>query len=95
MYFKSDLSGCLISLLFFLLALYLLKELWWLIVGIALIVVVFYWGKKIYLYLVNSKKIKDAEYNPQMGEVYKVCPFCNAKLKVTAITCPYCGKSLN
>ena len=43
-----NISGCLISLLVFLLALYLLKELWWLIVGIAVIIIAAYWGKKIY-----------------------------------------------
>ena len=42
-----------------------------------------------------QKEEADKNYTPQMGEVYKVCPYCNTKVKVTAITCPNCKKELN
>ena len=93
MYFNF--SGCLVSFLIFLLIFLIIKELWWLIVGIVLVLIVFYWGKLKYLYIVNKEKIKESTYNPQMGEVYILCPYCNSKVKVTAITCPNCGRALN
>ncbi len=95
MYFSSGSLGCIAFVLISLIALYLLKELWWLIVGITVIVIVFYWGKKIYLLLKNGKNMANSEYNPQMGEVFKICPYCNAKVKVTEVTCPNCKRALN
>ena len=94
MYIRGDFSGCLVSILLFLLALYLLKELWWLIVGLALIIIAAYWGRKIYL-LVAENKLKKGNYEPQTGEVYKVCPYCNSKVKITERTCPNCRHALN
>lgn len=90
-----NISGCLISALIFLLLLYLLKELWWMIVGIAVILIAAYWGKKIYYIVKNEKDIKNANYNPQMGEVFKICPYCNSKVRVTEVTCPNCKRALN
>ena len=91
MYFNF--SGCLIFLLIFLITLYLLKELWWLIVGIAVIITVAYWGRRIYMLLYEKEKNK--EYTPEMGEVFKICPYCNSKIKVTEIKCPVCKRELN
>ena len=95
MYFRSDFSGCLISLILFLLLLSLLKELWWLIVGIAVVLIVAYWCRKIYLLLLNNKNEQYNKYNPEMGEVFKICPYCNSKVRVTEITCPVCKRALN
>ena len=95
MYFRGDISGCIISVLIFLLGIYLLKELWWLIVGIAIIIIVAYWGKRIYFLLKESKETNSSQYNPQMGEVFKVCPYCGNKMKVTETICPECKKELN
>ena len=95
MYISGNIPGCLVSLLIFLLSLYLLKELWWIIVGIALILIAAYWGRRIYLLLLEKKQQEKANYNPEMGEVYKICPYCNSKLKVTEVTCPNCGHALN
>lgn len=90
-----NITGCLVSLLVFLLALYLLKELWWLIVGIALILIAAYWGKKIYFLLKDGKISEPKNYTPQMGEVFKVCPNCSSKVRVTEVKCPNCGCELN
>ena len=95
MYITSNFTGCLITSVIFLLALYLLKELWWVIVGIALILIALYWGKKIYYLLKEMKESRDTTYNPQMGEVFKMCPYCGAKVTVKQITCPVCKHALN
>lgn len=94
MYFKGDSSGCIIAILIFLLGLYLLKELWWLFVGIAVIIIVAYWGKRIFLLLKESKETNSKQYNPQMGEVFKVCPYCGTKMKLTETFCPKCKREL-
>ncbi len=95
MYFSSGSLGCLAFIIITIISLYLLKELWWLIVGIALILIVFYWGKQIYLLIKTAKDNQKSNYNPQMGEVFKICPYCNSKVKVTEVCCPNCKHALN
>ncbi len=92
---RIEISGCLTSLLVLLITYYLIKELWWLIVGIILIIVVSYYARLIYLTVQQKNKEAQMNYNPDMGEVYKVCPYCNTAVKVTEKTCPCCNRALN
>ena len=52
-----------------------------------------------YIYTLQIGKFDEAQeaqkYTPEMGEVFKVCPYCNAKVKVTAVSCPCCNRALN
>ena len=93
--YRFEFTGCITSILIFLLILFLVKELWWLIVGIAVILIIGYYANLIYRIIVNKKEQSEKNYTPQMGEVYKVCPYCNSKVKVTAMTCPHCNHALN
>ncbi len=93
--YRIELSGCLTSILIFLLILFLVKELWWVFVGIAIILIVAYYAQMIYKLIADKKEEADKNYTPQMGEVYKVCPYCNTKVKVTATACPKCKRELN
>ncbi len=93
--YRIELSGCITALVILLLLFFLVKELWWLIVGIAIICIVVYYLNLIYQYITNNKTETDKTYTPKMGEVYKVCPYCNAKVRVTATTCPVCNRALN
>lgn len=93
--YRIEFSGCLTTILFLLIIGYLIKELWWLIVGIIIILIVLYYANLIYRNIADKKTQKEANYTPEMGEVYKVCPYCNSKVKVTAIICPVCKKELN
>ncbi len=93
--YRIEFSGCITALVIFLLLIFLVKELWWLIVGIAIICIVIYYLNLIYQYITNNKTETDKNYTPKMGEVYKVCPYCNAKVRVTATTCPVCNRALN
>jgi hypothetical protein len=90
-----NLTGCLLSIFLILLIFFLIKELWWFFVGLILIAVAIYYGKLIYETIKNKQLEKEMNYNPQMGEVYKVCPYCNTKVKVTETTCPNCKRALN
>lgn len=93
--YRVELSGCLTLLIMLTVVYFLVKELWWLFVGIALIIIVSYYANLIYKTIVYKKQQDEQNYNPQMGEVFKVCPYCNAKVKVTAVTCPCCNRALN
>ena len=93
--YRVELSGCLTLLIILAIVYFLVKELWWLFVGIALIIIVSYYSNLIYKTIVYKKQQDEQNYNPQMGEVFKVCPYCNSKVKVTAVTCPCCKRALN
>ena len=93
--YRVELSGCLTLLIILAIVYFLVKELWWLFVGIALIIIVSYYLNLIYKTIVYKKQQNEQNYNPQMGEVFKVCPYCNSKVKVTAVTCPCCKRALN
>ena len=99
---RNGIIGCLSTIIFFTIifwiikgSFWLIKEFWWLIVGLLLIIIVINYGKLIYQ-AICTKNITNKEYEETpMGEVYKVCPHCNAQLKVTQTTCPRCKRALN
>lgn len=93
--YRLNFFGCLNIIIFFLLILFLVKELWWLIVGIIVILIAAYYGNLIYQSYINKKQEEKINYTPEMGEVFKVCPYCNTKVKVTEKTCPRCNRALN
>lgn len=93
--YRVEFSGCLTAFLFFAILLFLLKQFWWLIVGIALILIAIYYFNLIYTTIKVKNSEKEKNYNPEMGEVYKICPYCNTKVRVTAPTCPNCSRALN
>ena len=84
---KDTALGCLIVILILAIIYGFIKAFWWLIVGVILIAIVSYYGKLIFQ-MVYSKRMNicDSNHEAPMGEVYKVCPYCNAKVKVTAKT---------
>ncbi|MCD7879319.1 MAG: zinc ribbon domain-containing protein [Candidatus Gastranaerophilales bacterium] len=93
--YRNDVTGCLMSIFIALLIFFLIKELWWLIVGLVIIAVVVYYSSLIYEKVSQTVEKEKESVTPQMGEVFKVCPYCNAKVKVTTKTCPQCGRALN
>lgn len=93
--YRIELSGCFTFLLIFLFILFLLKEFWWVIAGIAVVIIAAYYLNLLYKTILDKKKEIETNYTPAMGEVYKVCPYCNAKVKVTASACPRCSRALN
>ena len=93
--YRIEFSGCLTTLLIFFIILFLVKELWWLIVGIAIVLIVLYYARLIYKTFLLKGANDQETYKPKMGEVYKVCPYCNTKVKVTAVKCPVCKHALN
>ncbi|MGM9994745.1 MAG: hypothetical protein ACI37R_08480 [Candidatus Avigastranaerophilus sp.] len=94
--YKIDMTaGCLTTIIFLLLIGFIIKQLWWLIVGIIIIAIVAYYANLIYETISNKKAEKEANYTPEMGEVYKVCPYCGTEVKANAGKCPVCKHGLN
>lgn len=93
--YRVELSGCLTFLLTFFLIMFLVREFWWLITGIAVVAIVLYYAKLIYKTVKEKKEESEQNFTPQFGEVYKVCPCCGAKVKITAMSCPNCKSALN
>ncbi len=93
--YKIELSGCLTSFIIILIIYFLVKELWWFIVGIIGLMILYQYADLIYKTIKNKQEEKKANYNPEMGEVYKICPYCNSKLRISEQTCPFCKRALN
>ena len=41
-----------------------------------------------------QKKAEQEKFKPEMGQSYKVCPYCGEKVQVTELRCPKCGREL-
>ena len=95
MYNFNNISGYLKFLLIGLIIFFIIKELWWFIVGIVIIAIFAYYAKLIYETIYKKQKLNNENYTPQMGEVYKVCPYCNTKVKLNAQACPICKHAIN
>ncbi len=93
--YKIEIQGCLSLLLIAAVIFFIIAKLWWLIVGIAVVAIVYYYSKLAYYTIVNKNNEAEMNYEPKDGEVFKVCPYCNAKVKVSAMTCPRCKAALN
>lgn len=37
---------------------------------------------------------KERNYEPEIGEVYKICPYCGNDVKRSAKVCPHCRKNI-
>ena len=93
--YRYEFSGCVTSVVILLIIGLFIKEFWWFIVGIAIVLIILYYANLIYNAYLNKKEEMNRNYNPQMGEVYKECPYCNTKVAVTATCCPVCKRELN
>ncbi len=93
--YKIEIQGCLSLLLITAVIFFIIVKLWWLTAGIAAAGIIYYYSKLIYYNIVNKKNEAEMSYEPKNGEVFKICPYCNAKAKVSAVSCPKCKSPLN
>ncbi len=93
--YKFEIQGCLSFLLIIAVIIFLTAKLWWVIVGLAVVAIVYYYARLTYLAVIQKNKEAEMNYEPKEGEVFKVCPFCGAKVKVSAPVCPRCNHPLN
>jgi hypothetical protein len=91
----DSIISILVTIFIVLLIFFIIKELWWFFVGIIIIAIVAYYAKLTFETIKNKKENEKINYTPEMGEVYKVCPFCSTKVKVSETTCPNCKHALN
>ncbi len=92
--YKYEISGCSTLMLIILFVVIFAKQLFYLALAFAVVLVAIYIGFYIYRTIQVKKREKDL-CNPDIGEVYKICPYCNTSVKVSAKTCPNCNHALN
>ncbi len=92
--YKYELTGCSTLILIILFVVVFAKQLFYLALAFSVLLIAIYVVFYIYRTIQIKKKEQDL-CNPQMGEVYKICPYCNSSVKVTAKTCPNCNRALN
>lgn len=91
--YRFEVRGCL-PFLFLFFVFFVLFKLWYLIILLIFAVVVMNVISQIKYNLELKKKEQEQNYEPQKGEVYKICAYCGAKIKRYAETCPQCGRSV-
>lgn len=89
--YKIEFKGCLIITLLLAFIIFAIFKLWFLLVLIALFFIF-----KDYLNIVKTnikhkEREKEIKYEPEKGEVYKICPYCGIKVKRSCEKCPQCG----
>lgn len=92
--FRFEIRGCL-PFLFLFFVLFIFFKLWYLIVLLVFAAIAVSIISQFKSYIQLKKKEKEQSYEPQKGEVYKICSYCGAKVKRSSETCPQCGNSLN
>ena len=93
--YKIELQGCLPIFLIGALFLFVALKLWFVIVILIFIFVMKNIIASISLNIKLKQKEKELHYTPHKGEVYKICPYCNANVKRSAERCPNCGHDLD
>lgn len=93
MYYRFDITGCLTVLIILMFIGFLLTKLWWL-VAIMFLIWLINTFIAVFQQKLAQKKTEKAAFNPEMGQSYKVCPYCGEKVKVTDLKCPKCGREL-
>ncbi|MDD3237489.1 MAG: zinc ribbon domain-containing protein [Candidatus Gastranaerophilales bacterium] len=92
--YKFQIQGCLPVLLILGLLLFIALKLWFLIAIVVFIYLIKNFIAKLNINIELKKKEKEANYAPNKGEVYKVCPVCGKNVKRSAEKCPNCGSDL-
>ncbi len=93
MYYRFDITGCLTVLLVLAFIVFLVTKLWWVVAIIVLIWMVNTFIA-VFMQKLEQKKAENDAFNPELGQSYKVCPYCGEKVKVTELKCPKCGREL-
>ncbi len=93
MYYRFDITGCLTLLIILFFLVFLFTKLWWLVAIIVLIYIINTYIAS-FRQKIAQKKAEQDTFKPEMGQSYKICPYCGEKVKVTDLKCPKCGREL-
>lgn len=84
--------GCLFSILW--IWLFFTLKLYYLVFGVLILIAAFV----IFFICKNKYKVhienKEKSFEPEIGEVYKICPYCNNDVKRSTKICPHCKSEL-
>ncbi|MBQ2644462.1 hypothetical protein IJG14_02670 [bacterium] len=95
MYYFRQISpiGCLLWTFLFAWLFFKLK-LYYVLGIIVLIAIIYNFYKKTRVKIKEYKEEKEKNFEPEIGEVYKVCPYCGKDVKRSARLCPHCKNLL-
>ncbi len=93
--YRLQIQGCLPLFLILLLLLFIGIKLWFVFAIIILFYVVQNIISSVNIQMKLKQKEKETHYEPQKGEVYKVCPTCGISVKRSVDKCPQCGNDLD
>ena len=84
--------GCLLWTALFV-WLFIKLKLYYLVAFIILIAIIFHFYKKTKTRIEEYKEEQERNFEPEIGEVSKICPCCGQNVKRSAKTCPHCKAS--
>jgi uncharacterized membrane protein YraQ (UPF0718 family) len=91
MYYKEiNPIGCFIWLIILTWLFFALK-IYYLVFAAIIVMVAVYYYFKLKKSLIEKKEEQERNFEPQMGEVYKICPNCGNNVKRNASACPHCN----
>lgn len=93
MYFFKQINGfgCLIWSIFLCWLFFALK-LYYIIFAVIILAFVYNVYLRIKSNLKKYNEDKEKNFEPEIGEVYKLCPYCGNNVKRYATSCPHCNK---
>lgn len=92
MYYFKQINGlgCLLWSIFLCWLFFALK-LYYIIFAIIIIAFAYNLYLKLKANVVKHNEEKEKNFEPEIGEVYKVCPYCGNNVKRGATYCPHCN----
>ncbi len=92
--YKIEIKGCLIISLILFFIIFALLKLWYLVVLVVLVFIFRDYINTVKINIKEKEREKEINYEPEMGEVYKICPYCGQKVKHSQMKCPNCNNDL-
>ena len=94
MFFQISPLGCLLLTILFV-WLFIKLKLYYLIAFVVLLAVAYNFYNKTKMKIEEHREEKERNYEPEIGEVSKICPCCGQNIKRSAKTCPHCKASFD
>lgn len=92
--YKIEIKGCLIISLILFFIIFALLKLWYLVVLVVLVFIFRDYINTVKINIKEKEREKEINFEPEMGEVYKICPYCGQKVKHSQTKCPNCNNDL-
>jgi len=86
--------GCLLWTIFFVWVFITLK-LYYVVIFLIVFALAYHLYRQTKVKIKEHQEEKERNFEPEMGEVYKICPHCGNSVKRSAKICPHCKNPLD